>query len=172
MSTGQDSIAAILESLLFRMDEKTEMILKCLDMLTEEEIWQRPNEASNSAGNLILHLCGNITQYAVSALGEQEDIRERDLEFSAQGGVSKQELIKKLSAVLKQAREVMLSRSPEQWLSEYKVQGFLLSGIGIAVHVVEHYAYHTGQLAFWTKQLRGQDLGFYSGTDLNAKNEM
>ncbi len=154
------------------MDEKTEMILKCLDMLSEEEIWQRPNEASNSAGNLILHLCGNITQYAISALGEKEDIRERDLEFSTLGGVTKQELITKLSAVLKQAREVMLSRTQEQWLSKYKVQGFLLSGIGIAVHVVEHYAYHTGQLAFWTKQLRGKDLGFYSGTDLNTKNEL
>ena len=172
MNTKPDSIAEILESLLFRMDEKTEMILKCLDMLSEEEIWQRPNEASNSAGNLILHLCGNITQYAISALGEKEDIRERDLEFSTLGGVTKEELIAKLSAVLKQAREVMLSRTQEQWLSKYKVQGFLLSGIGIAVHVVEHYAYHTGQLAFWTKQLRGKDLGFYSGTDLNTKNEI
>ena len=172
MNTQPDSIAEILESLLFRMDEKTEMILKCLDMLSEEEIWQRHNEASNSAGNLILHLCGNITQYAISALGQKEDIRERDLEFSTLGGVTKQELITKLSAVLKQAREVMLSRTQEQWLSKYKVQGFLLSGIGIAVHVVEHYAYHTGQLAFWTKQLRGKDLGFYSGTDLNTKNEL
>ena len=172
MSLQKDSLTELLESLLFRMDEKTEMILKCLDMLSEDELWKRPNEASNSAGNLILHLCGNITQYIISALGEKEDIRERDLEFSTRGGMSKDLLIDKLSYVLKETREVMLSRTPEQWLSEYKVQGFLLSGIGIAVHVVEHYAYHTGQLAFWTKQLKGRDLGFYSGTDLNAKNEI
>ena len=172
MSAPKDSIDEILESLLYRMDEKTEMILKCLDMLTEKEIWKRPNEVSNSAGNLILHLCGNITQYAISALGQRKDIRERDLEFSAQGGVSKEELIDKLSTVLKEAREVMLSCTEEQWLSDYKVQGFTLSGIGIAVHVVEHYAYHTGQLAFWTKQIKGKDLGFYSGADLNAKNEI
>lgn len=171
MKTQEDTITALLDSLLFRMDEKTAMILKCLDMLTEEELWRRPNEVSNSAGNLILHLCGNITQYAISALGGIEDMRKRDLEFSTLGGFSKEELIKKLNSVLNEAKTVMLSRSQEEWLSAYKVQGFTLSGIGIAVHVVEHYAYHTGQLAFWTKQLKEQDLGFYSGTDLNAKNE-
>ena len=171
MNLQEDSIREIVESLLFRMDEKTGMVLKCLDMLSEEEVWQRPNEASNSAGNLMLHLCGNITQYAIAALGHNEDVRERDLEFSTQGGPSKQQLIDKLGAVLAEARQIMLSRSAQQWLAEYRVQGFLLSGIGIAVHVVEHYAYHTGQLAFWTKQLKGKDLGFYSGTDLNVKNE-
>ena len=153
------------------MDEKTEMVLKCLGMLSEAEIWRRPNEASNSVGNLILHLCGNITQYAISALGKEEDIRERDLEFSTEGGLSKVELIDKFSRVLEKARAAMLSCTQEEWLSTYKVQGYTLSGIGIAVHVVEHYAYHTGQIAFWTKQLKEQDLGFYSGTDLNAKNE-
>ncbi|MBT8321393.1 MAG: hypothetical protein KJO90_06965 [Eudoraea sp.] len=56
MKPQQETIAKLLDSLLFRMDEKTEMILKCLDMLTEKELWQRPNEVSNSAGNLILHL--------------------------------------------------------------------------------------------------------------------
>lgn len=171
MNSQQDSVKEIVESLLFRMDEKTGMVLKCLDMLSEEELWHRPNKASNSAGNLILHLCGNITQYAIAALGGKEDLRQRDLEFATKGGLSKQELADKLSGVLKEARAVILSRTQQQWLSEYRVQGFLLSGIGIAVHVVEHYAYHTGQLAFWTKQLKEKDLGFYSGTDLNVKNE-
>ena len=38
-------------------------IKKCLDQLTEEEVWKKPNSQTNSIGNLILHLCGNITQY-------------------------------------------------------------------------------------------------------------
>ena len=50
------------------------------------------------------------------------------------------------------------------------VQGFQLSGIGIVVHVTEHYSYHTGQIAFWTKQLKNKDLGFWEGKDLNAHN--
>ena len=50
------------------------------------------------------------------------------------------------------------------------VQGFQLSGIGIVVHVVEHYSYHTGQISFWTKQLKNKDLRFYAGLDLNVQN--
>lgn len=171
MNSQEQAITALLDSLLFRMDEKTEMVLKCLDMLTEEELWNRPNKASNSMGNLLLHLCGNITQYIISALGQKEDIRKRDLEFSVQGGITKSELTEKLLAVLEEAKRVMKSLDTEQWLSEYSVQGFSLTGIGIAVHAVEHYAYHTGQIAFWTKQIKARDLGFYAGTDLNAKNE-
>ena len=51
------------------------------------------------------------------------------------------------------------------------VQGFNFSGIGILVHVVEHLSYHTGQIAFYTKQLKNEQLGFYGDIDLNVKNE-
>jgi len=52
----------------------------------------------------------------------------------------------------------------------YSVQGFNLSGIGIIIHITEHYSYHTGQIAFWTKQIKNKDLGFYANIDLNVKN--
>jgi uncharacterized damage-inducible protein DinB len=52
----------------------------------------------------------------------------------------------------------------------YPVQGFTHSGAGIIVHITEHYSHHTGQIIFWTKQLTGNDLGFYSHVDLNKKN--
>src|SRR6476659_5112427 len=76
--------------------KSTPKIVKCLDQLTEEQIWVRPNKASNSIGNILLHLCGNIRQYVISALGQQEDVRERDLEFSTLGGLNKSELLLKL----------------------------------------------------------------------------
>ena len=171
MSRENKAIQALKESLIFRMDEKTEMISKCLQQLSEEQLWKRPNNVSNSVGNLLLHLCGNIRQYLVSGLGKQEDTRERDLEFSISGGYSSDELLKKLHAVLEEAKSVINSINEDAWLSDYLVQGFRLSGIGIALHVVEHYAYHTGQIAFWTKLLKAQDLGFYDGTDLNIKND-
>jgi uncharacterized damage-inducible protein DinB len=53
----------------------------------------------------------------------------------------------------------------------YSVQGFNFSGIGIIIHVTEHYSYHTGQVIFRTKQLTGKDLGFYTNVDLNKKNK-
>jgi hypothetical protein len=47
-------------------------IERCLDHLSVEEVWARPNEASNSIGNLLLHLCGNVTQWILGGIGSSE----------------------------------------------------------------------------------------------------
>jgi uncharacterized damage-inducible protein DinB len=159
-----------IEQSILRMDEYLVKIDKCLDELKEKELWLRPNESSNSIGNLILHLCGNITQYIISGLGNEKDLRERNLEFSASGGIMKSELYNKLHNIVKEAKEVINNLDPEALRKIRSVQGFKLSGIGIVIHVVEHFSYHTGQIAFWTKIIRNTDLGFYSDLDLNQKN--
>jgi uncharacterized damage-inducible protein DinB len=159
-----------IEQSILRMDEYLVKIDKCLDELKEKELWLRPNESSNSIGNLILHLCGNITQYIISGLGNEKDLRERNLEFSARGGIMKSELYNKLHNIVKEAKEVINNLDPEALRKIRSVQGFKLSGIGIVIHVVEHFSYHTGQIAFWTKIIRNTDLGFYSDLDLNQKN--
>ena len=56
--------------------EGQERILKCLDLLTDEDIWYRPNAQSNSVGNLVLHLCGNVTQWLFSTMGGEEDTKK------------------------------------------------------------------------------------------------
>lgn len=155
---------------VYRMEENTPRIYKCLAELTEEEVWARPNEASNSIGNIILHLCGNIRQYAISSLGNKPDTRERDGEFAARNMGTKQDLLAKLSVTVQEAIETIKNTDESGLLQARSVQGFNLSGIGIIIHVTEHYSYHTGQIAFWTKLLRGKDLGFYANIDLNAKN--
>ena len=155
---------------IFRINENTPKIIKCLDDLSEEQIWVRPSKASNSMGNIILHLCGNIRQYIISALGGQADVRERDKEFAAMDGYTKKELQNKLVTTLEEAINVIQSVDEIQLLKIYSVQGFNESGIGIIIHVTEHYSHHTGQIIFWTKQLKGKDLGFYANIDLNKKN--
>jgi uncharacterized damage-inducible protein DinB len=59
----------------------------------------------------------------------------------------------------------------DELLPPRSVQGFNYSAIGIIIHVVEHYSYHTGQIIFWTKLLKNRDMGFYAGVDLNRRNE-
>ena len=56
-------------------EESVPRLKKCLDELTEEEVWKRPNEYSNSMGNLVLHLCGNVRQWIVSGVGKLLSIR-------------------------------------------------------------------------------------------------
>lgn len=153
-----------------RLHENTPKVKKCLDELTEDQIWQRPNPSSNSVGNIILHLCGNITQYILSSLGAVEDKRERDKEFSTDGGLSKAELIARLKATVDRATFTIKNINPNELTKVRSVQGYELSAIGIIIHVVEHYSYHTGQIIFWTKLLKDKDLAFYANVDLNKKN--
>src|SRR4051812_39530616 len=156
---------------IHRIDENTQKLATCIQELEEGEIWKRPNQHSNSVGNIILHLCGNIRQYAISSLGNREDVRERDKEFSADGGYSGHELLKKLKDTIEQAKGIIQNISEAELLRKRKVQGYTHSGIGIIIHVTEHYSYHTGQVIFWIKLVKDTDLGFYSGIDLNVKNE-
>ena len=164
-------IEELKQNALYRIDESTRMIKKSLTDVSEEELWQKPNASLNSIANLILHLCGNISQYAISSLGENEDTRKRDVEFAATNGYTKEELLKKLDDVLDSAKRIIFDASTAQLVQIRSVQGFSFSGIGIILHVVEHYSYHTGQIAFWVKQLKNKDLGFYDGVDLNIKNK-
>lgn len=170
MSSEEKIVEELVKSALYRMDESTRMIQKSLDEISEEELWLKPNESLNSIANLILHLCGNITQYIISSLGETEDIRNRDLEFSVNAKANKSELLGKLEGTVSTAKRVIFDASSDQLLKIRSVQGFSFSGVGVIIHAVEHYSYHTGQIAFWTKQLKNKDLGFYDGRDLNVKN--
>lgn len=160
-----------IEQSIFRLEENPPRILKCLNRLSKEQVWLKPNPSSNSIGNLILHLCGNISQYILSSLGELPDQRQRDLEFSAKGGFNKKELFEKFDTVIKKSAAVIRDCDEASLLKIRSVQGFDLSGIGIIIHVVEHLTYHTGQIAYWTKILKDEDLGFYADMDLNVKNK-
>jgi uncharacterized damage-inducible protein DinB len=159
-----------IEQAILRMDEYLVKIEKCLDELEEKDIWLYPNESSNSIGNQILHLCGNITQYIIAGLGNEKDLRDRDREFYTRGGISKPELYDKLFRVVEEAKEVIINLDQDAFRKIRSVQGFELSGIGIVLHVVEHFSYHTGQIVMWTKMIRNIDLGFYSDLNLNQKN--
>lgn len=169
--TSEAVIRELKSTCVEKIRENTDKVLRCLSDFSDKEMWDRPNAASNSMGNLILHLCGNITQYILSALGGQEDHRERDKEFETTGGYTRDQLLNQLVQTTKEATSVIMDLDPGKFLKVRSVQGFQLTAIGILVHVTEHYSYHTGQIAFQTKQVRNKDLGFYAHINLNQKNE-
>ena len=133
-------------------------IVKCLQQLSDEEIWWRPNDESNSAGNLVLHLCGNVRQWIISGLGGAEDLRVRDREFSEQGPIPRNALIARLQKTVREACGVLQRISETSLSQRYEIQGYHPTKLGAVFHVVEHFAYHTGQIIFITKLKRGKDL--------------
>lgn len=135
-------------------------LLDCLEKLSEGEIWWRPNEASNSAGNLVLHLCGNMRQWIVSGLGGAKDIREREKEFSERGPVARDALGERFRQTVKESCAVLERLKPGDLTRRYRIQGFDVTGYEAAAQVAQHVAYHLGQIIYLTKLKRGQDLGF------------
>lgn len=139
---------------------------KCLELLSEAEIWQRSNPHLNSVGNLILHLCGNANQWIVSTLGKHPDLRIRSEEFKENQFFSKEVLLQKLERLEKDIRETLQTLSAEDLLKTYTVQCYEENGISILVHVVEHFSYHTGQISYAVKSMKMVDLGYYQGHEL------
>src|SRR6266446_4183354 len=60
----------------------------CVQKLTPEQIWMRADANQNAVGNLLLHLNGNVRQWILHGVGGQADVRDRDAEFAAQGGIA------------------------------------------------------------------------------------
>jgi uncharacterized damage-inducible protein DinB len=159
-------------NVLWRLDENTAKVAACVNQLSESALWHRPNETTLSIGTTLVHLAGNITQYVLSALGGQPDLRERDREFATTGGLTKSEAWGRLAQTVAGAKAVIQQLPDEAWLTVRHVQAYRLTAVGILLHVVEHYSYHTGQIVYITKMLAPQQMDFYANVNLNEKNRM
>jgi len=152
--------AVVAEAQRVLMEVYTPRIARCLSMLSEEDIWWRPNRASNSVGNLVLHLQGNVRQWIISGLGGQSDRRERDREFSETGPIPRRKLRAGLQKTAGEAGEVLASLREVDLMRRYSIQGFSVTGLQAAIHVAEHFAFHAGQIIYVTKLKCGKDLKF------------
>ena len=144
-------------------------IASAVDALDDEQIWRRPNESSNSAGNLLLHLSGNVRQWIISGVGGAEGKRDRASEFAARGSVSKTELIELVKATLDEADAVLAKIEAECAAANSDAplqrvcmpQAYEVTAFDAIFHVVEHFSGHTYQIILLTKRATHEDLGFY-----------
>ncbi|MEL6123511.1 MAG: DinB family protein [Bacteroidota bacterium] len=148
--------------------ESIPRIEKVVSILTHDQIWYSPNTASNSIGHLILHLCGNVTQWIGTGIGQRVDDRERDLEFTTADTISAEGLVDRLQLLRVVTDEALKELTDELLLEPREVQGFNENPLSILVHVIEHFSYHTGQIAMIAKYRTDSDLGFYEGQNLNV----
>ena len=141
----------------------------CVESLTEDQVWWRPNENSNSVGNLILHLDGNIRQWLIASFNGLEDTRDRPAEFAERRSIAPAVLLERLGATMQGAAAV-LSRLTEADLQRtLHIQGYTVTGLQAVYQVVEHFGLHYGQIAYATKLMCGRDLGFYRELDKTGR---
>jgi len=134
---------------------------QCVESLTAAQVWWRPNAESNSIGNLMLHLNGNVRQWVIDSFSGSESARNRPAEFAARDGVEPSTLVATLGATVHEAAVVIGRLTEADLVRTYDIQGYTVSGLHAVYHVVEHFGMHYGQIVYITKQLRGEDLGFY-----------
>lgn len=145
-----------------KLKQHRDRIVACLDKLRYDQIWGRGAESENAVGNLVLHLCGNLRQWIGSGVGGKPDIRVRDREFSARGGIQPDELKERLQTAIAAAVTAIEGLTPERLAETIRVQAYDITVLEAVYHVVEHFSGHTGQIIFATKMFTGADLGFYA----------
>jgi hypothetical protein len=130
--------------------------------LGDEGIWWRPNETSNSAANLLLHLRGNVTQWIIGGVGARPYERYRDGEFAAREGGSRTELFAALSATVSTACGIIGSQTDASLLERRRIQGYDVTVLDAIYHVVEHFSMHTGQIILLAKARTATDLRLWT----------
>ena len=161
-SDTQATETFIKEARKFLADEYLPKIERCLEQLTDEQVWWRANEESNSIGNLILHLSGNARQWIVSSLGGTADNRVRQQEFDERTTIPRAELLSRVRTTIADVDKVLANFDPALILDEYSIQGTTATALEAIFHVTEHFSMHTGQIILLTKMLLQKDLGFYN----------
>lgn len=155
------SQAFINRSVEFLLGDYLPKIERCLEKLTDEQIWWRANEESNSIGNLILHLCGNARQWIVCGVSAQPDMRNRDAEFEQREQIPRTELLTLLNSTLTEVETTLRALDPAFILDRRKIQGHDVDVLEAIFHVTEHFSMHTGQIIMLAKILLASDLRFY-----------
>ncbi len=149
------------------VEESIVRIKHCLNQLSENEIWHKPNTNTNSIGNLVLHLCGNARQWIIHGLAGHIDVRDRTTEFSEKGTISSKKLYALLDTLTADLKLTLPKIASSDLLQKHTIQEhWTESGVSILIHAIEHFSYHTGQITYYTKLIKNIDTGYYSDLKL------
>jgi uncharacterized damage-inducible protein DinB len=120
----------------------------------EEAIWRTDKNIANSAGNLSLHLVGNLNTYIGEAIGKSGYIRNRELEFSLKN-IPKEKLIKMIRDTIIVVEGALAKISKEQLEEEFPILVFdrKTSTQYLLLHLSTHLAYHLGQVNYHRRLL-------------------
>jgi uncharacterized damage-inducible protein DinB len=133
----------------------------CVNALPKGTVWARPNDASNSIGNLLIHLTGNVTEWILGGVGGQTISRYRAGEFAQKDGREGPALLDDLEAILRKADSVLAGLNTKSLERSIVIQGRETTVVGAIYHVVEHFAMHTGQIVMLTKIYAPGKIRFY-----------
>ncbi len=158
--TADELAAAVGAAAAHELDSALNRIQHCLGQLNNEQVWRRSQPSLNSIGNLILHLCGNVRQWIVAGVGSASDIRDRPAEFAERGPIAKEELSRRLEAVVEEAKGVLAGVDAKQLAEVRRIQGFDVTGAAAIFSSVPHFRGHTQEIIHMTRLQLGDAYRF------------
>ncbi|MGB8509528.1 MAG: DinB family protein [Pyrinomonadaceae bacterium] len=133
-------------------------IERSLEALTDEDVWWRAGEESNSIGNLVLHLDGSTRMWIVSGVGGETDHRLRQQEFDERAHIPRADLLARLKTTLAEVDAVLARVNDSALLEKRRIREHDYTVLEAVFHAVEHFAMHTGQIIMLAKMRAGVDL--------------
>ncbi|SDI91095.1 Protein of unknown function [Chryseobacterium taeanense] len=120
----------------------------------EKNIWKTDKNISNSAGNLCLHLVGNLSHFVGAILGKSGYVRTRELEFSLKD-VPRAELIQQIESTIEIVNSSLGRLSAEELMKEYPLEpfGYPMTTEYFLIHLFGHLSYHLGQINYHRRLL-------------------
>ncbi|MDP4284257.1 MAG: DUF1572 family protein [Bacteroidota bacterium] len=115
----------------------------------ESELWKTKGSIANSAGNLTLHLIGNLNQLIGNYLGNTGYVREREKEFS-QKNIPREKLISEINAISDVIKNTLPNLSDEDWKKDFQqpINNVVFSTENVMVLLLTHLNYHLGQINY------------------------
>lgn len=120
----------------------------------QAELWSLKGDIKNTAGNLTLHICGNLQHFIGSVIGEDGYLRQREDEFGKKN-LSAEELLSEIKST-KQSVEKAMDRISDDQLEEYypiEVFGKPMTFSYFLIHLTGHLMYHLGQINYHRRLL-------------------
>ena len=133
-------------------------IRACVEELTDDQLWWRPNEHTNSVGNLVLHLSGSMRHYLCRGVGGIEYNRDRPAEFAERGPVPKTQLLATFNETISQAEQVLAGFDTSRFVDPSDEPDYVPTLFDTIFNISIHLATHTGQIVYVTKMLKEGSL--------------
>jgi len=134
------------DSRAFLTREYMPKIEHCVSQLTTDQVWHRDHDGSNRIGNLLLHLAGSSRWWAIEIIGGKPTGRVRQREFDQSEPIPSDRLLADLQTAVNEVDLQLAGLTGEKLLEMRNVHDEQHTVLWCVYHIVEHFAYHTGQI--------------------------
>ena len=147
------------------LDQSMIKVRHCLSLLSESQFWWRPQPSLNSAGNLCLHLAGNLQQWGIVPFSDAADDRDRDSEFNSDVRIAKADVLQRLEDTVNESSQLWLELDSTTLQQPVNIQGFDVTFMHAISHTSSHFVGHAHQIIMLTRMQLGQSYRFQWSAD-------